>query len=91
MKSIVVSIGEEGDLSCLYNEEIDLEGLGDAYTRRASNVSWCPARKEWFVALPNGTQLRGWAKRSEAIEAEIEYLNRKIRDDTITDIFGEET
>lgn len=86
----MVSIDTDGTLSCLYNEVLDLRSLGEANTRRASNVEWDNDRQYWVVTLANGQELGCWPTRSEAISAEIEYLNSLIAQGTIEQIFKED-
>jgi len=89
MDNFVLSISEDGTLSCLYNEVLDLRELGASNTRRASNVEWDNTSQQWVVTLANGEVLGGWPKRSEAIAAEVDYLNGLIADGTIQDLFKE--
>ena len=72
MQLIVTSSGK---LRCVYAETIDLNALGRVAIRRASHVE--PNRQgSWIVDLSpvSGPTLGPFARRSEALQAEVHWL-----------------
>lgn len=80
MDELVILITPDGDVQCLYNEEIELEDLGVLSTSRASNVEFDNLSQKWKVVLTDGTYVGSWKSRSKAIEQEIAYLQRRMKD-----------
>lgn len=72
---IVITSG--GAIRCIYGEEIDLTALGSPAISRASHVEPDP-RGRWLVDLSpvGGPQLGPYPVRSEALDAEREWLQR---------------
>ena len=66
-----------GTVQCIYSESIDLLALGRLAIRRASHVE-PDSEGRWLVDLsPVGGPLLGpYALRSEALDAEFEWLER---------------
>lgn len=75
MSSLVVRA--DGSLVCLYTEDINLAAIGRLDIRRASNVE-PDADGQWLADLSpaNGPLLGPFAHRSQALEAEREWLER---------------
>lgn len=68
-------IEARGNVRCIYGEAIDLRGLGRVSIRRGSHVE--PAEDgRWLVDLSpvEGPRLGPFAKRSEALAAEVAWL-----------------
>ena len=69
-------IRSNGSVSCLYSEELDLSVIGRLCIRRASHVepglTGC-----WFADLSpvQGPRLGPFTKRSDALAAEVGWLN----------------
>jgi hypothetical protein len=71
-----------GTAQCLYNEEINLAKLGTLDIKRASHVEPDPENPGmWYADLApvGGPMLKGFATRAEALEAEANWLNTKMR------------
>ena len=66
----------EGNARAIYGESIDLSELGAVEVRRASHVEPDGAA-DWSADLSpvGGPVLRGFRQRSEALAAEINWLN----------------
>jgi hypothetical protein len=64
-----------GTLRCLYDEAIDLHALGSLSIERASHVE-PDQHGRWLADLSpvNGPTLGPFAKRTEALEAEKDWL-----------------
>ncbi len=74
---LVVDAG--GDVRCIYGEELDLRELGKLEITRASHVE--PDRDGfWWADMgPSGGPVLGpYGSRSEALEAEREWLARLV-------------
>jgi hypothetical protein len=72
MDLVIMSTGQ---VRCLYCEELDLGSLGSLTIRRASHVE--PTQQgEWTADLSplGGPTLGPFARRSEAITAETEWI-----------------
>jgi hypothetical protein len=66
-------IAPDGAVTAIYAETIDLETLGKPAISRASHVE--PDESgHWFAQIVNGPNLGPFAKRSEALTAEIKWL-----------------
>ena len=66
-------IESTGLVRCIYSEAIPLRSIGSAKIVRASNVE--PSQNgEWFADLIDGPQLGPFAKRTEALAAEVQWL-----------------
>ena len=65
-----------GQIRCLYGEAIDLGCMGELAIRRASHVE--PEGQSWFADLSpmGGPRLGPFARRSQALEAEEDWLHR---------------
>src|SRR5579859_5771557 len=66
----------QGRVHCLYGETIDLGCLGVLAIRRASHVE--PEGQSWFADLSpvGGPRLGPFARRSQALDAEEDWLLR---------------
>jgi hypothetical protein len=71
-------VDQRGGVHCLYGETITLAALGDLAIRRASLVE--PEGAEWFadLSLVQGPKLGPFSLRSEALRAEVEWLERRL-------------
>jgi hypothetical protein len=72
---IIITLG--GAVRCIYSEEIDLSALGSPAISRASHVE-PDDRGRWLADLSpvGGPRLGPYALRSEALDAEREWLER---------------
>ena len=70
-----VVVTADGDLRFVYAETVDLRSLGPTVIRRGSHVE-PDAMGRWLVDLAPlaGPRLGPFAKRSEALEAEVAWL-----------------
>ncbi len=66
----------QGVGTCVYSEAIDLAALGTLSLRRGSHVE-PDAEGQWWADLApvRGPKLGPFAKRSEALRAEMEWLD----------------
>ena len=68
-------IENDGSIRCVYGEQIDLQRLGSTRIARASHVE--PDRRgRWFADMSPvaGPRLGPFARRSEALAAEVAWL-----------------
>ena len=67
----------DGNARAIYSESIDLTELGSVEVHRASHVEPDGAGG-WFADLSpvDGPVLRGFRQRSEALAAEVDWLER---------------
>lgn len=63
----------DGDVTTLYSELLDLSALGAMNIARASHVE-PDAEGYWFAAIIEGPKLGPFARRSEALAAEVAWL-----------------
>jgi hypothetical protein len=70
-------ISPTGSVRCLYSEELDLAALGKLEIARASYVE-PTADGQWLADLApvGGPVLGPFAQRSDALAAEVEWLER---------------
>jgi len=65
-----------GVATCIYGEEIELFTLGTVSIRRASNVEPDDTGNWWADMAPSGGAMLGpFARRSEALVAEAQWLS----------------
>ncbi len=89
-QTLVITIDDtDGTVGCLYTEDIDLTAIGSLNVRRASHVKYDNEVQKWTVHLVDGTNLGYFRTRTEAIAAEVDYLNQRIADETIEEVFHE--
>lgn len=72
----------DGTAQCLYGEKIVLNSIGSLDIKRASHVEPDPDRPgEWYADMSpvGGPMLAGFKTRAEALSAEEEWLNAKMR------------
>lgn len=79
-------IKPNGNIECLYSEEIDLSELGTLTVQRASHVEFNNEKQLWEVRLVNSGVLGYFKTRREALDFEIEVLNKRIQNDTIDSV-----
>ena len=72
-----IVVTPQGDARAIYNESIDLSELGAVEVRRASHVEPDGAGG-WYadLSLVGGPVLSGFRRRSEALAAEVDWLER---------------
>ena len=74
---MLITVGPDGSVQAMYSEQIDLGELGPTTIQRASEIE--PDHKgQWWATIyhdsPLRTRLGPFAKRSEAIAAEIAWI-----------------
>ena len=74
---MLIKISATGHARAIYTEAIDLAVLGTLRIRRASHVE-PDADGRWRVQIIDGPELGPYDKRSEAIAAEIAYLEERL-------------
>lgn len=68
----ILEVNEDGDIHCLYTDEIDLFSVGRVVqVRKASNVEFNEAEQVWEVLSLEGEALYRNTNRKKAIEWEI--------------------
>ena len=70
-------IRPNGDVTTLYDELLDLSALGAMHIARASHVE-PDANGQWFAHLIDGPTLGPYSKRSEALDAERQWLTDHV-------------
>ena len=66
-------VDSNGDVTTLYTELLDLSALGAMNIARASHVE--PDQSgQWFADIVDGPKLGPFARRSEALAAEVAWL-----------------
>jgi hypothetical protein len=74
-------IRPNGSAVCVYGEELDLASLGELQVRRASHVEPDESGRWWADLSPtDGPKLGPFAKRSEALGAEVAWLTAHLLD-----------
>jgi hypothetical protein len=70
-------IDPRGNVRCVYGETIDLSQLGSLSIHRASHVEPDDAGRWWSDLAPvNGPRLGPFAWRSQALDAEHDWLEK---------------
>ena len=74
-----VKVHPDGTITHIYTEKIDLSSIGKTTIGRASHVEPDKDNK-WIADLSpsSGPVLRGFDKRSEALAAEVEWMEKNI-------------
>jgi len=76
MVNTILEVTENGDLVCLYTDEVDLFALGRVEgVRKASNVEFNEADQVWEVLSLDGEVLYTNPNREKAIDWEIEAFS----------------
>jgi hypothetical protein len=74
---MTITIEHDGTARAIYTEALDLESMGTATIARASHVE--PNRDgQWFAQIVGGPILGPFAKRSEALVAEVAWLESNV-------------
>jgi hypothetical protein len=73
----------DGTCKAIYGEEIDLATLGKLSIQRASHVEPVPSGEGWLADLSpvGGPVLGPFPRRSEAIAAEVAWLEANLMND----------
>lgn len=69
-----IVIGTNGTARCLYGEAIDLGKLGTLTITRASHVE-PDYSGQWFASMIDGPVLGPFVRRSDALQAEADWLH----------------
>src|SRR5689334_80150 len=76
-RPMLLRIDPAGQIHCLYGEAVDLASFGDLSIRRASHVEPDEHGTWWADLSPlHGPRLGPFARRSEALDAEVAWLQR---------------
>ena len=73
----VFVVRPNGRVCCLYTERLELGRLGRLRIGRASQVE-PDARGRWFATLRHGPRLGPFRRRSQALEAEVRWLQEHL-------------
>jgi len=77
-----LNVRPNGEAQCLYDEKIELQTLGAIDIKRASHVEPDPQNNGfWYIDLSpvDGPIMTGFKNRADALSAEAEWLNEKMR------------
>jgi hypothetical protein len=73
-------IGPDGQIRCVYGEELDLSAFGELTIRRASHVEPDDQGRWWADLAPvEGPMLGPFDRRSAALAAESDWLEKHLR------------
>lgn len=70
-------VRNDGSITCVYTDALDLRALGKLVVRRASTVEFDHERQMWRAVLTDGTLVGEFVQREDAIRAEIELLEQR--------------
>lgn len=74
---IEMIVDSSGTAHCIYSDDLDLAGLGEIQVRRASAVEPDSQGRWWADLAPvGGPKLGPFPRRSQALEAEVNWLRR---------------
>jgi hypothetical protein len=74
---MTITIKPDGTARAIYTEALDLESLGSSTIARASHVE--PNEEgQWFAQIVGGPILGPFAKRSQALAAEVTWLESNV-------------
>ena len=73
---MILTVSPEGTVTCVYTEALDLDAFGPCDIRRASNVE--PSPDGWQAQIEDGKTLGPFPKRSQAIRAEVRYIEENV-------------
>jgi hypothetical protein len=69
---VILNITSDGEVRGVHTELLDLDMLGQLDIQRASTVEWTGGA--WWAQIIGGPLLGPFQKRSEAIQAEVAWL-----------------
>jgi len=69
-------VERSGRVTCLYDERLDLTALGPCSVTRASYVE--PVGSQWESRIRGGPVLGPFPRRSDAVAAEVRYLEERL-------------
>jgi len=73
---VTLEINDDGNLSGLYTDKINLFDIGRVTNvRKASNVEFCEQAQQWQVTSIDGKILYNHTNRQQAIEWEIVHFS----------------
>ncbi len=76
---MILRLDPHGQAHCVYSESIDLSALGTLSIRRASHVEPDDRGQWWAYLAPiGGPRLGPFTKRSEALAAEVAWLDNYL-------------
>lgn len=75
---MIMTVDQRGTTRCLYTEDVDLDEIGAVTLRRGSHVE--PADGGWSADLApvGGPVLGPFRKRSEALAAEVDWIEAHV-------------
>jgi hypothetical protein len=76
-----IYIDNDGNVSGLVDDTLDkLASLGEKLVERVSNVEFDHTHQAWVASDMEGNVINSHPVRSQVIEREREYFNRKLED-----------
>lgn len=84
MNPFKIVIEPGGSVTSVYSEAVNFHSIGDVFIHRATEVKFNNRRKCWEVFgkepyfLYFGLLQRGFTNRTDAIEWEVDYLNKHM-------------
>jgi hypothetical protein len=80
-KNLKITISPDGgEMSGLYDEHFNWKDFGELEIERATDITFNKKRQLWVVKIIDEGMREldfGYTKRSDAVLAEIEYLNKR--------------
>jgi len=80
-KELKITISKDGrELRGLYDDQFDWQDLGELHIERATDIVFNKKRQVWVIQILDEGRREldaGYAKRRDAILAEVEYLNNR--------------
>jgi hypothetical protein len=79
MKPIRLKIDKKGVITTIYDDRlVNLMALGKTQTHRVSDVEPMLDGSGWVAIIRNGPDLGVFKLRQQALDAEVDYLERKL-------------
>lgn len=76
---LVICVRPQGEVDCLYRDELRLEQLGALQVRRASHVEFDEDKGVWVAREANGGGvIASHPRRSVCLGREVEHFNEKL-------------
>ena len=76
---MLINVLADGNMECLYTDEIDLSSVGTLKISRASKVVFDNVRQGWMVTmLKTGVTIGPYKSRKVAIAEEVKFLEDRM-------------